>query len=220
MGLVRGLLAGCCSCCCEESCELVGLEPALVPLAGGGDDVVDGGGFCPVVVEGVGGFGSCGTPGNRAANGFTGAAPGPPNAFANAAKGLFACALFCCPAWFCSPLVAGIVSVTPGAGKALFPAPAAPPIPPMPMLPISWRICTICRMLSGFVSMRRNSGLCIICRAPGMSRSMGFCWNIMSRTCGFESASSMVLANCGFCIMRMTCSGSGGGPICRGEGLV
>ena len=68
-----------------------------------------------------------------------------------------------------------VVSVTPGAGKASFPAPPAPPnMPPIPP-PNCLCICEMFRKASGSVIMRLKPGSCIICRTCGpMSRSIGF----------------------------------------------
>ena len=102
----------------------------------------------------------------------------------NMAKGFIGGCCCCC----CSPCMlrfvppSAVVSVTPGAGKAGFPPPPpkAPPIPgrPPPNMRCIWPIC---RRASGSVIMRRNSGLCIICRTSGpMLRRAGFCWIIIS----------------------------------------
>jgi len=99
--------------------------------------------------------------------------------------------------------VCGVVSVTPGAGKAL--------PPPWPMARC---ICSCARIISGLNSIRRSSGFRSICCTMGLSRTMGlFC--IISITAGLFMASFICDRNIGLSIMLRSWLGSGGGPIYR-----
>ena len=97
----------------------------------------------------------------------------------------------------------GVVFVTPGAGNDN-------PVPGLP--PMARCICICIRIISGFRSRRRISGLRIISASMGLLRNMGF-WVNISMTAGLFMASFICERNIGLSIISRSCSGAGGGPI-------
>ncbi|KAK7999284.1 hypothetical protein PG990_011884 [Apiospora arundinis] len=93
----------------------------------------------------------------------------------------------------------GVLSVTPGAGKA-----AAPPPPPLRERCMRAAL----RRASGFVIMWRNMGDRRISRALGLFLSMGFCWIIMSRNWSLFIISFICWATLGLLSMLAICSSS------------